>query len=421
MLTSTTGYASTNIAPASAGVVTQYCNGSRVPPEITALLCNGPSGFANAPGCIQPGTVGIQVPPGVPDSIPPPLPVFTLTPAATVDEGSNWINMFYGPLSSVNPTILSGATGYGAPIGNYSLAAGSAAIDQVPISQAHPSLDYFGHPRPDAANPTHFDIGAVEYVSSGPALQPATVNPTSLTFGGTNVGSTSAAQTVTLTNPVGNPTMTGLTFTFTGNFARATGGAAGSCTGSLASTAGTNTCTVGVVFAPTGAVPPSVRAGTLTIGTTSTVPPPAAVTLSGTAAAVPLQPLTVVANFQAFGAVTRGSVGNIHTVLTVTNPATNPAATTLAFAVVPTNAGTTAAYWTQVPNAGAGGTNCMSLVPANTLAPGASCIARYEFTPPAAGAGGTTGAKAANITPSALPAGVTPSVPAFVSVTGTAN
>ena len=87
-------------------------------------------------GCIQPGTVGlgITVPSGVPDSTPPPLAQFTLTPAATVDEGSNWINMFYGPLSIVNPTILSGGAGYGVPIGNYALAAGSAAIEHDPDS-----------------------------------------------------------------------------------------------------------------------------------------------------------------------------------------------------------------------------------------------------------------------------------------------
>ena len=54
MLTSTTGYASTNIAPASAGVVKQFCNGSRVPPEIAPQLCAGPNGFANAQAASSP-------------------------------------------------------------------------------------------------------------------------------------------------------------------------------------------------------------------------------------------------------------------------------------------------------------------------------------------------------------------------------
>src|SRR5207244_802643 len=89
------------------GFGAQYCNGSRVPPEIAPALCSGTNGHANAQGCIQPGTVGVSmtVPGGVPDSLTPPLPAFTLTPAATIDEGSNWINMFYGPLSLSNATL----------------------------------------------------------------------------------------------------------------------------------------------------------------------------------------------------------------------------------------------------------------------------------------------------------------------------
>ena len=91
-----------------------------MPPEIAPTLCSGPNGNANAQGCTQPGTVGISltVPPGIADSTYAG-PAFSLTPAATVDEGSNWINMFYGPLSLSNPTIPAGGTGYGAPLGNY--------------------------------------------------------------------------------------------------------------------------------------------------------------------------------------------------------------------------------------------------------------------------------------------------------------
>lgn len=170
MLTSTAGYSATNIAePTSAGVVSQYCNGSRVPPEIVSLLCSGPNGFANAQGCIQPGTVGVamSVPPGVPDSLTPPLPVFALAPSATVDEGSNWINMFYGPLSLTNPTIQTGGTNYGLLLGNYALAAGSPAIAAIPTTsptyELAPETDFFGNPRPTSAA---IDIGAVEYTST---------------------------------------------------------------------------------------------------------------------------------------------------------------------------------------------------------------------------------------------------------------
>jgi hypothetical protein len=104
------------------GFTHQYCNGSRVPPEVASLVCapagTNPNGNANAPGCIRPGAVGITTPPGIPDNNPFYLN-FTLTPAATVDEGNNWINMFYGPLSSVNASIAKGAAGYNAPLAGY--------------------------------------------------------------------------------------------------------------------------------------------------------------------------------------------------------------------------------------------------------------------------------------------------------------
>jgi hypothetical protein len=125
ILTSTSGYTGNGNRSSDPHFGAQYCNGSRVPPEIVTLLCSGPNGNGNAQGCLQPGTVGISltVPPGITDSIYAG-PAFSLTPAATVDEGSNWINMFYGPLSLSNPTIQSGATGYGVPLGNYNATAG---------------------------------------------------------------------------------------------------------------------------------------------------------------------------------------------------------------------------------------------------------------------------------------------------------
>jgi len=87
-------------------VAQQYCNGARTPPE------DGGSGYA--------------VPPGISDATLP-NPVFNLTPSATVDEGNNWVNMAYGPLSLVNPAILSSdATNYNKPLGNYAITASFA-------------------------------------------------------------------------------------------------------------------------------------------------------------------------------------------------------------------------------------------------------------------------------------------------------
>jgi hypothetical protein len=87
-----------------------------------------------------------------------------------VDEGNNWINVSWGPLALSNPALNSGTGstgtgnwGSGPLFGNYALNAGSPAIDYVPVAQPHPATDFFGNPRPDPANPTHFDPGAVEH------------------------------------------------------------------------------------------------------------------------------------------------------------------------------------------------------------------------------------------------------------------
>ncbi len=118
------GYPGASVNPS---FTRQYCNGSRVPPEIAPLLCTS---NANAPGCIQPGTVGVgmTVPVGAPDNNPF-YAAFTLNPTATVDEGNNWINMYYGPLSSVNSVTARGAAGYNVPLGDYTHSAGPGGAE----------------------------------------------------------------------------------------------------------------------------------------------------------------------------------------------------------------------------------------------------------------------------------------------------
>ncbi len=165
-LTSTSGYNATYNSGADPTVIAQYCNGSRVPPECSvADGCGGLNGFG--------------VPPGIADSVVP-NPVFSLTPSATVDEGNNWINVSWGPLSLTNPSLTGGAYGNyggGLPLGNYGLQGTSPAINYIPCSSISagscvvaptgglpsitlPRLDFYGNNRPDSNRSV--DVGAVE-------------------------------------------------------------------------------------------------------------------------------------------------------------------------------------------------------------------------------------------------------------------
>jgi hypothetical protein len=169
VLTSITGYSGNHNSASNPTVANQYCNGSRVPPENQSM--------------------GYQVPPGIADATVP-NPIFNLTPAATVDEGNNWINISWGPLSLTNPVT-------GVQLGDYSLAAGSPAINYITLLNAPlaylvaPATDFFGNQRRTAADPG-VDVGAVEY---RPAAQAA---PT-LTAIVPNTGFRNSAVAVTLT------------------------------------------------------------------------------------------------------------------------------------------------------------------------------------------------------------------------------
>ena len=147
VLTDAGDYPNANNLSSNPGFVTQYCDGGRIPPE------SGVSGWA--------------VPPGISDASVP-NPIFNLTPVATVDEGNNWVNLRWGPLTTNNPTIkgADGNYGGGLPLGDYALVSTSPAIDYVPVGQPHPSTDFFGNPRPDPTNGSAFDVGAVEFVQA---------------------------------------------------------------------------------------------------------------------------------------------------------------------------------------------------------------------------------------------------------------
>jgi hypothetical protein len=258
------GLGTHNLLGDKPGVVGQYCNGSRQPPE----ACSATT------GC------GWATPPGISDATVP-NPIFNLTPVATVDEGNNWIDMRWGPLSLTNPTVkgADGNYGGGAPLGNYAPAAGSPVIDYIPSSAGvpysmAPSTDFFGNAR---KTDSHVDIGAVEFGAAvvGPL---AFVTPTSLAFGNWAAGTsnvTSAPQTLTLQND-GTANLTGINVVVTAPFARA-GGTCGTTLGPNGAT-----CTINVVFQPSAVGPAN---GTVTISGTATTVNGSPVQLTGTGVA----------------------------------------------------------------------------------------------------------------------------------------
>ncbi|KAA6456982.1 hypothetical protein DYQ86_24395 [Acidobacteria bacterium AB60] len=147
--------------------VSQYCNGSRTPPEFKASTFN--------------------VPPGISDATVP-NPIFNLTPAATVDEGNNWINLTWGPLSLVNPVTNTA-------IGNYTPGQSSSVVQKIPSSETayvnNASLlqyDFFGNSRPSANSIAKVDIGAI---------QSLTTNAPVFSLAG---GTYTSVQTLTLTD-----------------------------------------------------------------------------------------------------------------------------------------------------------------------------------------------------------------------------
>jgi hypothetical protein len=198
-------------------VVTQYCNGSRIPPEYAQGTYNVPPGIADA-------TV--------------PNPLFTLAPTATVDEGNNWVNMTWGPLSLSNPTTNAGTStntdgnyGNGAMLGNYGIGVGPA-VDYVatssPTYSIAPATDFYGLERPSVTG-GKIDLGAVEFQGTIPAPTYSTISPASgyrgtavnVSITGNNLQSVlsiSAGTGVTVSNvvAVSNINVTA-TFTIAGN------------------------------------------------------------------------------------------------------------------------------------------------------------------------------------------------------------
>ena len=172
-----------NVIPTSSPVIAQFCNGARVPPE----NCAGVAGQVTPASCL-----GFNAPPGASETTGL-LQLFTfnnIKPTATVDEGNNWLNLSFGPLtlnrsavqpSSTNPPelmvasknlgITSNPSLVGLTGGAYSIPGTSPAVDTGTNSGAPATVakDFFGNPRALTGN-NRADIGAVEFQRAAPPI-----------------------------------------------------------------------------------------------------------------------------------------------------------------------------------------------------------------------------------------------------------
>ena len=162
--------------------------------------------------------------------------VFNLTPTATVDEGNNWVNMQWGPLSLTNPSVkgADGNYGGGAPLGNYGITPESPAIGFVHNGTTGftnaPAADFYGNPRKGPNSPNRVDAGAVEYQGAIPVPVLNSIKPASgrqgtavaITIAGTGLSDASSINvsgggiTVSGITVVNDGTITA-TFTMTAN------------------------------------------------------------------------------------------------------------------------------------------------------------------------------------------------------------
>ncbi len=130
-----------------------------------------------------------------------------------------------------------------------------------------------------ATGATFNTVGDSTRIGAAVGAPAVTLNPTSLAFGNQVVGTTSASQTVTLTNS-GNATLNITGITGSGDFA-----VTNTCGATLAASAN---CTINATFTPTAA---GIRTGRITV-TTDAVSSPDSVALSGVGGNTPIPTLS---------------------------------------------------------------------------------------------------------------------------------
>jgi len=241
-------YAGKHNVGADPGFFSAYCNGGRTPPEAGGQGWFVPPGTNETGGSVNGGS-------STPNGTNPMY--FSLVATATTDEGNNWINMRWGPLSLTLPSNESATSNSTAPayLGNYAIPGTSTAVGAGTGAVAGAlsdiggliAADYFGNKRPSSRG---YDIGAVEFQ---PPPAPIVALSANGSFGNVAVGS-SKTLTVTVTN-TGNAAFTALSIgSLSAPFSVTTTGLTNACGTSLAAPvapASSTTCRFNVAFAPT--------------------------------------------------------------------------------------------------------------------------------------------------------------------------
>ncbi len=370
-------------------VIRQYCNGSRLPPEGGGLFhgFNAPPGHSESTGL---------------------YPVFALnqvTVASTVDEGNNWINLGYGPLSLSNASSYTVPNTPLAPLGDYSLFPGSPAtnnaVNPIATGVSAPGHDFFNAARPQGGG---FEIGAMELTGTAAADLSITKTDgvTSVVRGTPNVtytivvtnGGPNAVANATLSDTL--PGATRFTVTATGWTCSASAGSscAATGTGNVTRTGTASLLSGGTAtFTLTGNIP---VAATGPSTNTVTITQPGGITDPNTANNTANDTDTIVAPSGAF-APSPVAFGNQQ--LSTTSAPTPVTFTNNSGAALTLRAGTSGTLSNaNGPAVGLTGTNATNFAIAagttctnNAVIPaGGTCVVNLTFTPSALGARSAT-------------------------------
>ncbi|WP_161571126.1 beta strand repeat-containing protein [Granulicella sibirica] len=279
--------------------------------------------------------------------------VGTTSAAQTItlsNPGTDTLNISSVAITGTNATDFKQTNTCGTSIAAKANCAISITFDPAAVGSRSASLSVT-----DNANNTAGSVQTAALTGTGTGVQKISFSPASLTFPSTNIGASSATQTITVSNPGSAAlTISGITVTPTGDYTQTN-----ACTSSLA--AG-STCAITVTFKPSAS---GTRTASISVADGATGSPQT-VALTGTGVGVPaatVSPTTVAFGNQGIG------VASAATNVTLTNSGTGP----LVVASLKLS-GTNATDFTATSSACPG-----------TLAPAAACTIGITFKPAAAG------------------------------------